>query len=206
VKYRWKAVITAVTSGFPIPVMAAERIDRVVDDVQGVLRLRVRSGGINYAQQYLLDDPYGRDLRGDAYIKSFLTAHYELTRLYRRRLTPPPPEPSPAPLGYAFVDVIDIATSARLCYTAAIEQPAKNDPRFSPDYSRVVLTAVPAPAPAPRYGVSFDDISTPDDRAHWIAGSSLRVIDLQENRVIAERIGYMFDPARAIKAVAGRPG
>ncbi len=175
---------------------AGERIERVVDDVPGVLLLKVRSSAINYADQYRLDDPYGRDLGGDAYIESFLHAHYELPQLYRRRMTPPPPEPSPAPVGYAFVDAIDVATSLRLRYTAAIEQPGKTDPKFSPSYLRVVLTAAPAPAPAPRYGVTYEDISTSEDRAHWIAGSSLKVLDLQENKVIAERIGYMFDPAQ----------
>lgn len=175
---------------------AGERIERVVNDVPGVVLLKIRSSDINYANQYRLDDPYGRDLGGEAYIESFLSAHHELPRLYRRRLTPPPPEPSPSPVGYAFVDVVDGATSARLRYTAAIERPGEKDPKFLPSYLRVVLAAVPAPGPAPRYGVTYDDISTPEDRAHWIAGSSLKVVDLQENKVIAERVGYMFDPAQ----------
>ena len=48
----------------------------------------------------------------------------------------------------------------------------------------------------PRYGVTYDDISTREDRDFWIAGSSLRVIDLQTNEVMAERIGYMMDRAQ----------
>jgi hypothetical protein len=41
--------------------------------------------------------------------------------------------------------------------------------------------------------VTYDDISTREERDFWIAGSSLKVIDLQTNEVIAERIGYMMD-------------
>ena len=41
--------------------------------------------------------------------------------------------------------------------------------------------------------VTYDDISTHEDRTFWIAGSSLKVIDLQTNEVIAERVGYMVD-------------
>lgn len=48
----------------------------------------------------------------------------------------------------------------------------------------------------PRYGVTFDDISTKEERDHWIAGSSLRIIDTNTNEVIAERIGYMVDFAQ----------
>jgi hypothetical protein len=32
-----------------------------------------------------------------------------------------------------------------------------------------------------------------EERQHWIAGSSLKVIDLLTNEVMAERIGYMVD-------------
>ena len=56
-----------------------------------------------------------------------------------------------------------------------------------------VLDKIPAPGPAPRYGVTYDDISTREEREPWIAGSSLKVIDLQTNEVMAERIGYMMD-------------
>ncbi|MDO9234685.1 MAG: hypothetical protein Q7U28_01465 [Aquabacterium sp.] len=44
-----------------------------------------------------------------------------------------------------------------------------------------------------RYGISWEDLSTKEDRDHWIAGGALRIIDLQTNEVIAERVGYMID-------------
>ena len=52
---------------------------------------------------------------------------------------------------------------------------------------------IAACSPAPRYGVTYDDISTREERDYWIAGSWLKVIDLKTNEVVAERIGYMMD-------------
>ena len=184
---------------------AGERIDRTVEGVDGILLLKIRPTALNYGDQYRLDDPYGRDLGGDGYIESFLSAHYELPRLYLARLTPPPPQTSPSQVGYRFVDVVDAATSVRLRYTATIDQPGKTNPKFSPSYYRLVLASAPAPEPSPRYGVTYDDISTSEDREHWIAGSSLKVIDLHENKVIAERIGYMVDPAQGEKGGGRNP-
>ncbi len=69
----------------------------------------------------------------------------------------------------------------------------KRNPNYDLNIYAYVLDKVPASGSAPRYGVTYDDISTRKDRDYWIAGSSLRVIDLQTNEVMAERIGYMMD-------------
>jgi hypothetical protein len=45
-----------------------------------------------------------------------------------------------------------------------------------------------------RFGVSWEDISTPEDRKYWIAGSRLRVIDLTDQSIVAERVGYLIEP------------
>ena len=52
---------------------------------------------------------------------------------------------------------------------------------------------MPAAGAAPRYGLTYEDISTHEDRDYWIAGSLLKVIDLQTGELMAERIGYMMD-------------
>jgi hypothetical protein len=51
-----------------------------------------------------------------------------------------------------------------------------------------------------RYGVEWTDISSREDREHWIAGSSLRVLDVRTQDVIAERIGYMIDRGQGSQA------
>lgn len=44
---------------------------------------------------------------------------------------------------------------------------------------------------------------THEDRENWIAGSSLKVIDLQTEEVIAERVGYVLDRGQG-ESRAGR--
>jgi hypothetical protein len=46
-----------------------------------------------------------------------------------------------------------------------------------------------------RFGVSWEDISTPEDRKYWVAGSRMRVIDLTDQSIVAERIGYLIEPS-----------
>ena len=59
--------------------------------------------------------------------------------------------------------------------------------------------------PISRFGVAWDDISTPEDRAYWVAGSRLRVIDLADNSVIAERIGYLIERGFGSRSGGRRP-
>jgi len=44
-----------------------------------------------------------------------------------------------------------------------------------------------------RFGLSWEDISEPAGRNYWIAGSRLRVIDLLDNSVVAERVGFYIE-------------
>jgi hypothetical protein len=80
-----------------------------------------------------------------------------------------------------------------------------NEPNFDLNQYGFVMERVLATDKPPRYGVTFDDISTREDREYWIAGSSLKVIDLDTNEVIAERIGYMVDWAQGIFAGGRSP-
>lgn len=41
-----------------------------------------------------------------------------------------------------------------------------------------------------RYGYTWDDISTPEDRKYWVAGGRLRVVELDTGEIVAERVGY----------------
>jgi hypothetical protein len=172
---------------------AGETIKRTVTDVEGIVLLKGRPEEINYSDQFLMDDPYGSDLGGDAYIRSFLKATHEPPRRYAALLKTPPTFDPNEPIGFDYVVMADSVSGTRYRYTAYVDQPGKTDPKFSPDYFRVIQQKAPAAGEAPRYGVTYDDISTQEDRVHWIAGSSLKVVDLKTNEVIAERIGYMID-------------
>ncbi|GHU43466.1 hypothetical protein AGMMS50289_09920 [Betaproteobacteria bacterium] len=44
-----------------------------------------------------------------------------------------------------------------------------------------------------RYGYSWDDLSTREDRQYWVAKSRLQIVDLITKEVIAERIDYVIE-------------
>jgi hypothetical protein len=157
-------------------------IHRTAENVEAVFLLKLRPDKINYGDQYRMDDPYGRDLGGDGYIETFLRARNEKGFLDPQKVG-----------GYRYVDAIDPKDGQRYRYTGRLDEPWKRNPHALEGHRVFVLDRVLAPDPAPRYGVTYDDISTREERDYWIAGSSLKVIDLETNEVMAERIGYMMD-------------
>jgi hypothetical protein len=61
------------------------------------------------------------------------------------------------------------------------------------------------PEPISRFGVTWEDISTPQDRKYWVAGSRLRVVQLSDSSVVAERIGYLIESGFGSRAGSRRP-
>jgi hypothetical protein len=88
---------------------------------------------------------------------------------------------------------------------AGVQFQIKRDPGYDLNIYQFVVDKTPTEGPPPRYGVTYDDISTHEEREYWIAGSSLKVIDLQSNEVIAERVGYMMDRAQGSEAGGRSP-
>lgn len=181
---------------------AGEKITRTVDNVAGLILLKLRPLHHNFDQQFALDDPYGSDVPGRGYIGTFLRENYDLS--FRDALPSLKLTRAMLPTGYRFVDVL-VEERIRYRYTGRIEEPWVQDHHYLKGYQRFVMDSAPATAPAPRYGVDYHDISTEEDRRLWIAGSSLQVIDLKTKEVIAERIGYMFDPGQGNRSGSRSP-
>lgn len=171
---------------------AGEKIRKTVDGVEGVYLMKVRST-TNLNNQFELDDPYGHDSTGDQYLLNFLQGFYH-------QRNDAPVAGSPPRTGYHYIEAQDPIDGKRYRYTGRIEQPSLANKHYSEDYKRFVLDKAPTTGDSPRYGVTYDDISTHEDREYWIAGSSLKVVDLQTNEVIAERVGYMVDWAQGSAA------
>ncbi len=171
-------------------------IHRTVKDVEGILVMKLRPKGVNYGGQFTMSDPYGRDLSGEGYLISFLRGNFQAQT---SGILPPG---SPPRLGFRFVEAINPLDGTRYRYTGGVrEHIVKPTPPFTSVRepfvtSGYVMDSVLAPGEAPRYGVTYDDISTRQEREYWIAGSSLRVIDAHTGEVIAERVGYMWDPGQ----------
>lgn len=171
---------------------SGEFIHRTVDGVEGILLMKVRpkNTDLDFGRQFEMNDPYGRDSEEESYIKAFFAS-------YHRVPDRPPPGWKPY-LGYAFVDAVDPSDSRRYRYTGSVRGYEVSTSPLDGEVKKFrttgfVLEKALAPEPPPRYGITYDDISTREEHEYWIAGSSLRVIDLQTNEVIAERVGYMMD-------------
>lgn len=59
--------------------------------------------------------------------------------------------------------------------------------------------------PVSKLGVAWEDISKPEDRKYWVAGSRMRVVDLTDNSIVAERIGYFIEAGFGSTAGQRRP-
>lgn len=182
---------------------AGEKIYRTVPNVKGIFLMKLRPLEINYGDQYRMDDPYGRDLGGDGYIETFVRGSYEPMR-------PKNPRPGwPTRFGYPYVEAIDPKDGKRYRYTGCIKEVTKTSSVLvggdgsTFKVKEFALDKVLAKGKPPRYGITYDDISTREERDYWIAGSSLKVIDLKTNKVIAERIGYMMDRGQGATGTGG---
>lgn len=185
---------------------SGEKIYKTVDGVEGIFLIRIRPVGRNFGDQFKLDDPYGHDSGGDMYLLNFLQGAYN-----QKGYIPPPGYPPRT--GYSYVEAVDPKDGNRYRYTGGVravrkkditapgvQWNLKRDPNYDLNVYEFVLDKVLATGQAPRYGVTYDDISTQEERNYWIAGSSLKVVDLQTNEVIAERIGYMVDLGQGSQA------
>ncbi|KAI5912435.1 hypothetical protein [Thauera sp. 2A1] len=176
---------------------SGEFIHKVVEDVDGIFLLTLRTT-LNFDDQYRLDDPYGSDSIGTDYILNFLQGFY---------YQPPNARPQgfPPRTGYRFVEARDSEDGQLYRYTGRYEEPWQANKSYLKGYVRFVLDRTLIRTSSARYGVRFDDISTRTDREHWIAGSSLKVVDLQTQAVIGERLGYMIDLAQGSRAKQRSP-
>ena len=171
---------------------AGVRIYRTADEVEGILLMKVRPDRTNYSDQYAMDDPYGKDSSGDMYIKNFLQGFY-----HRGQKTIALDVPR---RGFQYVETYEVEDGRRYRYTASMQEVEHKSQTIGSEKTfktqEFVLIKKIATGKSPRYGVTYDDISTREQRYHWIAGSSLKVIDLEANELMAERVGYMVDQAQ----------
>lgn len=187
---------------------AGEKIHRTVDDVDGVVWMKWRektSNADNYADQWKLNDPYGQDCGLEGCIAQLLRA--------TAGVGPPARATAELPLqGYRFVETMDPRDGNRYRYIAALKPVAQTPHEIfvrhveatgygaRPDGKYLALERRPIERFNARNGILWDDISTRGDREHWIAGGSLKVIDLLTNEVLAERVGYMIDRGQGSQA------
>ncbi|MEJ8837149.1 hypothetical protein [Ramlibacter sp. AN1133] len=165
---------------------AGVRIFRTVANVDSLLLMKRRPENWDTREQYALVDPYGTDVSGEGYAKSFLWGRDKNGHVLST---------APGPFGYRYVVMVDAKPGSYTRY----ELSGRRGPAGEVEVRSSATTSVP------RYGVSYEDISSREDRDHWIAGSRLFVIDTQTGELLAERIGWMFDHALGQNTAARDP-
>jgi hypothetical protein len=180
---------------------SGEFIHRTVTDVDGILVMKVRPDKINFDQQFAMTDPYGDDFGGEDYTESFLRGFHAQNSGSANL----PAGVAPEVAGFQYVEAVSSVDGVRYRYTGRVEEPWLTNKSYLKGYLRFVADRSSPGTPPPRYGVTYDDISTREEREHWIAGSSLRIVDLATNEVIAERIGYMVDAGQGSRAGGRAP-
>jgi len=153
---------------------AKENIYKTMDNVDGVLLLNIRKGKIednrnpnwpDAASGYETSSnkpPYGEE-----YIRSFLGPTY-ITKSIDQTV---------ASRGYSYVDVKEEGRFWRY--------------RYGELNSRDLIKE-PSPPELARYAVDFKNDVNPEHRKHWVAGTTVTVIDTWNQEIIAEKTWYAF--------------
>lgn len=170
---------------------AGKKIYRTADNVEGILLLKVRPE----PSETNLRDPmwpgaaFASEATGDDFISAFLLFEWRAEGAESRRgnvNSGPTSRP-----GYRYVDVVNPADGKRYRYSLEFgpaRYPTQSWSGREYKLQRMLTTEAP-----PRYAVTFEDIVNPEDRALWIAGSTVSVLDLMQNDVIAELTLFVLD-------------
>ncbi|MDP5240885.1 hypothetical protein Q9Q94_15190 [Uliginosibacterium sp. 31-16] len=180
--------------------VAGMKIYRTVENVDGLLLLKVRGtpGEREWRDPMWPSAAFENEYGGETYIKSFLSQEHApgnadgtpgaITPQYRGYLNTAR-RPTGRP-GYLFVDVIDERDGTRYRYKGRWEEPWQYDKSYLKGYIKFFLDKAVAPEPAPRYAVTYEEYVVPEERALWVAGGKVSVIDLAKNEVLGEMIQY----------------
>lgn len=188
---------------------AGEKVSHRIDNVAGVVWLKWRTPDDHSDYQYDLNDPFGRDCANEDCILRLLriTKNSQLN-----------PDAAKDHTGrYDFVESVDPSDGATYRYVGSLKPRATwteakireherstNQP-IDPSVYTLAVDKTPIERFTARYGISWTDISSRDDRDYWIAGGVLTIVDRQANQVIAERVGYMMDEGQGATGGGRQP-
>ena len=150
---------------------AGEKIYRTADNVDGILLLKVRGDDEKY-QNYSYN-PRKDQMWEDAAVESEFDreAYIEEFLLWATSSFP----------RYAYIDVVQ-KDSSIIRYSTRGE-----DRNWAMDKQ-------PNPHPRARYAVTYENDISWENRKHWIAGTTIKIIDTQTNELMAEKTMYAFVP------------
>ena len=171
---------------------AGEKIYQSVKGVEGIfiMKPRIKPTETLYQSQWELWDPYGTSGYEASYPAALLVD--ERFEGHRQQGIMIPPIK-----GLRFVEISASTRDQTLSESyrrVAIAENDKGERLSNERRTDWILTSEPVHTLRSRYGITWDDISTREDREKWIAGGRLQIVEFATGAVIAERIGYMREP------------
>ena len=166
---------------------AGEKIYRTVDNVDGVMLLKVRGeedDEVNRTPWDLFADPMWEraaiasvESSNGGYIETFLQNGEKTTGKY------------------PFIDVLnkDNSISRYLDYKGAGDINEERD------------GVIKNPSDPARYAVTYENDVNPELRKHWVAGITIKIIDRQTDELLAEKTIFSFEPGLGSKATGRDP-
>ena len=193
---------------------AGYKIHKVVEDVDGILLPKIRHRFSEY-------DPmapgaaFAMESKDDGYINQFLHYRHPSSGVTDNSyMTNSQTIPGATP-GFRYVDVIDEKDGQRYRVTGSmkatgevdltavsVQRALKENPNMDLNVYNWILDRVPAPDPAPRYAVTFEDHVIPEERQYGIASGTIKVIDTQTDEVLGEMVRYVFFPGKIGKGAS----
>ena len=155
---------------------AGEKIYRTVDNVDGIMLLKIRQRTIEDLNNPMFENAAisnGREQSDKGiYIANFLHSYVsrnKLTGIVVKK-------------GYAFVDVLqeDGSISRYLDYTGHGDIDEERD------------GVEKNPLQPARYAVTYENNIDPELRKHWVAGTTIKIIDRQTDELLAEKTIFAF--------------
>ena len=159
---------------------AGEKIYKTVDNVEGVMLLKVRpdwdAGKYNPMKDPMWPDAAASDFMGKGYIASFLPA---AAKAYEG-------------FGYDYVDVLQENGSII---------------RYSDGWknNNHLLDEENNPAKPARYAITYENNVDSALRRHWVAGTSIRILDRQTDKLLAKKVIFAFEHGLGAEGTGRQP-
>lgn len=177
-------------------------IKRTIKDVEGIELKKVRPklgfGDPRYFDPMFEGAAMAGESQGEDYVASFLYSEIRKPNSPDHRGVIQPPHRKSTPFqeaprrGYRYVDVRDAVTGELQRYQVA---PGLTDAEWRKRgaWARDLERSSPVGKSAP-FAVDYEDFVDPADRAYWIAGTRIKVIDQRTGEVIAQLTRFVWDP------------
>ena len=150
---------------------AGEKIYRTADNVDGILLLKVRGDDEKYQDSFY--NPRKDQMWEDAAVESEFDREAYIEEFLL-------PYTSSFPR-YIYADVLQ-KNGLVIRYSRQRED------------QNWVMEQQPTPHPRARYAVTYENDISWENRKHWIAGTTIKIIDTQTNELMAEKTMYAFVP------------